>query len=99
MSKEKKKFDWDSFKQNGDACVHCKTKTEARQFLQLMFAHDMINEINYDNLIRMYDVHKENTVYYSDKCYDSIKYANNCGHPIMMFNKYDFREEVNGYGT
>lgn len=88
----KKKFDWGAFKLNPDACVHCKTKNEAEQFVKLMLQHNIIiyTDVKADNLLKKYEVYKENTVYYSDGCYDSIQYANKEGHQIMMFDKYDF---------
>lgn len=95
----KKEFDWDAFKQDENACVHCKTRQEAEQFVNLMLQHYLINTERADNLLIRYGKHTTNTVYYSDGCYDHIEYANHCGHPIMMFDKYDFGEEVNGYGT
>ena len=99
MSKKKKKFDLESFKQNKDACVHCKTENEAKQFLQFMVEHNIISYARSKELMNRYSKYKEKTVYYSDGCFDNIRYANHCGHPIMMFDKYDFGEEVNGYGT
>lgn len=95
----KKEFDWDAFKQDANACVHCKTKKEAEQFVNLMLQHHLINTKRANDLSLKYGKYTTLTVYYSDGCFDSIEYANSCGNPIMMFDKYDFGDEVNGYGT
>lgn len=86
----KKPFDWNAFESNEDACVHCKTEEEATRFTRLMSEHGIVDAVRASTLFLKYGKHKENTVYYSDGCYGSRFYANISGHPISMFDKYDF---------
>lgn len=95
---EKKKFDWDKFRQ-GRVAVHLQTVAEARKFNEILHNHgirwccdkEQSDEFCEQWIGRLCFHVNEMSGYL---LYDRIGYINQCGYEICMFSKYDFGEET-----
>ena len=98
MTKQKKKFDWDNFKNSPKRiCVHVRTPKEAKQFRKLMHEHglkwcngDDYTNVTDENKMGGWNDYKENTAYDNKGQYGSLHYSNKMGNEILMFSSYDF---------
>ena len=91
VESNKEKFDWASFKNNENICVHCQTLEEAKEFCILMHNHGMkwrggksyAKDTKWNNYIKR-------TCYYGDGTFCDIDYANKYNHTILKFSLLDF---------
>lgn len=89
-TKQKPKFNWEEFLQKGKKVIHCSTRQEVEQCLELLESHGIVFHHRADWYWN--ECGRQGVCLSNSWTFDKIDYYNRTGVPIYKFSSYDFSE-------